>query len=192
MSGVATTASKSSQLSSWIFATMSSPPTKSAPASCASFSFSPEAIDQDLLGLAAEPVREDDGATHHLVGVLRIHPEPHRHLDRLVELREGGLGDDGDGLGQRLGGLARHRLPGLLVLLSGLVSFDSFRTLVGALPPAASDRPAAGGPARGRHRAAPTRSRARSGRRASRGGTMSYCARRRPRRPCCAPCPARS
>src|SRR6201988_778329 len=43
MSGVAITASKSVQ-PSWIFWTMSSPPTKSAPASCASRTFSPLAI----------------------------------------------------------------------------------------------------------------------------------------------------
>ena len=43
MSGVATTASKSIQ-PPWIFSTSSSPPTMSAPASCASFCFSPPAI----------------------------------------------------------------------------------------------------------------------------------------------------
>ena len=48
MSGVATTASKSIQ-PPWIFSTSSSPPTKSAPASCASFCFSPPAIASTLL-----------------------------------------------------------------------------------------------------------------------------------------------
>ena len=55
MSGVATTASKSSQFSFWIFATMSSPPTKSAPASWASLSFSPEAITSTFLALPPRP-----------------------------------------------------------------------------------------------------------------------------------------
>src|SRR5436305_3411772 len=43
MSGVATTASKSVK-PPWIFSTSSSPPTMSAPASCASFCFSPPAM----------------------------------------------------------------------------------------------------------------------------------------------------
>ena len=43
MSGVATTASNSMK-PPWIFSTISSPPTTSAPASCASFCFSPPAI----------------------------------------------------------------------------------------------------------------------------------------------------
>jgi hypothetical protein len=43
--------------------------------------------DQHLLRLA-EAVREDDGAAHHLVGVLRIDAEPDRQRDGLVELRE--------------------------------------------------------------------------------------------------------
>src|SRR6185436_4419760 len=55
MSGVATTASKSSQFSPWIFATMSSPPTKSAPASCASLSFSPDATTSTRLLLPPSP-----------------------------------------------------------------------------------------------------------------------------------------
>ena len=54
ISGVATTASKSSQ-PSWIFATMSSPPTWSAPASWASLSFSPEAITRTFFDFPPSP-----------------------------------------------------------------------------------------------------------------------------------------
>src|SRR5207247_783528 len=34
----------------------------------------------------AEAVRQHDRAPHHLIGVLRIHAEPERQLDGLVEL----------------------------------------------------------------------------------------------------------
>ena len=37
----------------------------------------------------ADAVRQHDRAAHHLVGVLRVDPEPERHVDRLVELRVG-------------------------------------------------------------------------------------------------------
>ena len=48
----------------------------------------------------ARPVRKDDRAADHLVGVLGIHAETRRDLDRLVELR-GGVGlHEHDGLGQ--------------------------------------------------------------------------------------------
>ena len=36
----------------------------------------------------AEAVRQDDGAAHHLVGVLRVDPEPNGQRDGLVELGE--------------------------------------------------------------------------------------------------------
>src|SRR5262245_34796170 len=55
MSGVATMASKSSQFSCWIRFTMSSPPMWSAPASWASFSFSPEATTSTFLALPPSP-----------------------------------------------------------------------------------------------------------------------------------------
>ena len=51
MSGVAISASKAVQFSFWIFSTISSPPTKSAPASVASFWRSPEAITATVLVL---------------------------------------------------------------------------------------------------------------------------------------------
>src|SRR3974390_1750384 len=51
MSGVAINASKSVQFSFWIFSTMSSPPTKSAPAASASRTFSPLAITSTFLVL---------------------------------------------------------------------------------------------------------------------------------------------
>src|SRR5215467_5458281 len=51
MSGVAITASKSVQLSFWIFSTISSPPTMSAPADSASRTFSPPAITRTFFDL---------------------------------------------------------------------------------------------------------------------------------------------
>src|SRR6266404_5977482 len=51
MSGVEITASKSVQPSFWIFSTISSPPTKSAPAACASRTFSPLAITRTFFDL---------------------------------------------------------------------------------------------------------------------------------------------
>src|ERR1017187_6722257 len=51
MSGVAISASKAVQFSFWIFSTISSPPTKSAPAAVASFWRSPEAITATVLVL---------------------------------------------------------------------------------------------------------------------------------------------
>src|ERR1017187_5754517 len=51
MSGVEITASKSVQFSFWIFSTMSSPPTKSAPAASASRCFSPDAMTRTFLVL---------------------------------------------------------------------------------------------------------------------------------------------
>jgi hypothetical protein len=74
MSGVATTASKSIQ-PPWILSTISSPPTTSAPGLLASRCFSPASDYEHTLGLA-ETVRQHHGAAHHLVGVLRIDPEP--------------------------------------------------------------------------------------------------------------------
>jgi hypothetical protein len=46
----------------------------------------------------AEAVGQDDRAAHHLVRVLRIHPQPHRDLHRLVELGELDLLDQGNRL----------------------------------------------------------------------------------------------
>ena len=76
MSGVAITASKSVQFSVWIFSTISSPPTKSAPAASRFAHFVAGGDDQNLLRLA-EAVRQNDGAAHHLVGVLGIDAETH-------------------------------------------------------------------------------------------------------------------
>ncbi len=86
MSGVATTASKSMN-PPWIFSTISSPPTMSAPASWRFLLLLAAGDRQHALGLA-EAVRQHDGAAHHLVGVLGIDAEPQRQLDGLVELRE--------------------------------------------------------------------------------------------------------
>ena len=86
MSGVAMTASKSVQ-PPWIFSTMSSPPTMSAPASFASRCLSPCAITSTRFDLAGS-VREHGGTADHLIGVLGIDSEKHRQLDRLIELGE--------------------------------------------------------------------------------------------------------
>ena len=86
MSGVATTASKSSQPSPTFFAS-SSPPTKSAPASSASLHLLAGGEHQHAHRLAGA-VRQHHGAAHHLVGVLGIDAEAHRDVDRLVELGE--------------------------------------------------------------------------------------------------------
>ncbi len=67
--------------------TISSPPTISAPASCASRSLSPEAITRTLFDFP-EPVRQHDRAADHLIGVLRIDAQTHVQLDGLVELGE--------------------------------------------------------------------------------------------------------
>ena len=56
---------------------------------------------QHLLALA-EPVRQHDRAAHHLVGVLGIDAEPHRQLDRLVELGELHLLNQGNRLLDRV------------------------------------------------------------------------------------------
>ena len=87
MSGVATTASKSSQ-PPWIFLASSSPPTKSAPASSASLTFSPQAKTSTRIVLPGA-VRQHHRAAHHLVGVLGIDAEAHGDLHGLVELGEG-------------------------------------------------------------------------------------------------------
>jgi hypothetical protein len=39
-------------------------------------------------------VGQYDGASHHLIGVFRIHAEPHRDVDALVELRVRGLSNE--------------------------------------------------------------------------------------------------
>ena len=100
MSGVATTASKSIQ-PPWILSTSSSPPTTSAPASCASFCLSRAGNRQHALALA-EAVRQHDRAADHLVGVLRIDAEAKRDLDGLVELRELHLLHEGNGVLDRV------------------------------------------------------------------------------------------
>ena len=57
---------------------------------------------QHLLRLA-EAVRQDDGAAHHLVGVLRIDAEANRQRDGLVELRELDLLDQRQRVRERIG-----------------------------------------------------------------------------------------
>ena len=53
----------------------------------------------DALG-RAESMRQHDGATHHLVGVLRVDAQPHHELDRFVELRELDTLHETDGLAE--------------------------------------------------------------------------------------------
>ena len=86
MSGVAMTRSKSMK-PSWTLATRSSLPAKSAPASRASFSFSPLAKTSTRTVLPRS-VREHERAADHLIGVLRIDAQAHRDIDRFVELGE--------------------------------------------------------------------------------------------------------
>ena len=95
--GVATTASKSIQPSDWILLTMSSPPTKSAPASASLALLVARRDHQHFLGLA-EPVRHHDRAADHPVGMLWIHPEAHMDFDGLIELGELDLLKEGNRL----------------------------------------------------------------------------------------------
>ena len=115
MSGVAITASKSVQFSDWILLTMSSPPTKSAPASCASRSLSPLAITSTFFDLPS-PFGMHDGAADHLVGVLGIDAETHVHFDGLVEFGELDFLDERNGLFQEV-------ILGFDLLLRGLILF---------------------------------------------------------------------
>jgi hypothetical protein len=59
----------------------------------------------------AQPMRQDDRAADHLVGVLRVDAEAKRDLDGLVELRELHLLHEGDGLLDRVRTIG-HLLPG--------------------------------------------------------------------------------
>ena len=93
MSGVAMTRSKSRNPSE-TFATRSSLPAKSAPASRASRSFSPLAKTRTRTVLPG-PVRQNDRSADHLIGVLGIHAQTDREVDRLVELGVLGLLDEG-------------------------------------------------------------------------------------------------
>src|SRR4029077_7912745 len=44
--------------------------------------------DHEHANLLARAVRQRDRATHDLIGMLRIHAQAHRHVHRLIELRE--------------------------------------------------------------------------------------------------------
>jgi hypothetical protein len=76
--------------------------------------------DQHALGLA-EPVREDDRAADHLVGMLRVHAKAHMHLDGLVELGKLDLLDEGNRLFQRVR-LTVDLLEGSTILFSSIAS----------------------------------------------------------------------
>ena len=86
----------------WIFSTISSPPTTSAPASWRFLLLLAAGDGEHALGLA-QAVRQHDGAAHHLVGVLGIDAEPQRQLDGLVELRELDFLHERDRLFDRVG-----------------------------------------------------------------------------------------
>src|SRR5216684_2039678 len=88
MSGVATTASKSSH-PPLILVTMSSPPTKSAPASSASLIFSLR-DHQNRFG-AAQAVRQNERAAYQLISFAGIDAQPHSQLNCLVKFCEGNL-----------------------------------------------------------------------------------------------------
>jgi len=68
--------------------------------------------------LAAQAVGKNDRPSHHLVGMLRIDPQAHRDLDRLVELRKGALLDQCQRFLQRVRWLRLDHVTGLGVLLS--------------------------------------------------------------------------
>ena len=75
----------------------------------------------------ARSVGQDDGSAHHLVRVPGVDAEPHVHLNRLVELGEGRVLDQGDGF-LKLVGAIFDLGGGSLVLLSRFchnVSFSS-------------------------------------------------------------------
>ena len=71
---------------SLIFLARSSSPTSSAPAALASLGQVALGEHDDALRLA-DAVRQHDRAADELVGLLGIDAQPHRDLDRLVELR---------------------------------------------------------------------------------------------------------
>ena len=73
-----------------IFSMRSSAPTKSAPASSASFSFWPFGKDQNP-HLLSGPVGKDDRASNHLVRFLGVHSEPDGEVHALIEFGKGGL-----------------------------------------------------------------------------------------------------
>src|SRR5262249_33361421 len=71
--------------------------------------------DRDLL---AEPLRQRQGAAQLLLGVAYVDAEPDVDLDRLVELGTGGLLDQVDRLGRRVGLGPVDLLVGLSVALA--------------------------------------------------------------------------
>src|SRR5690606_41621719 len=77
--------------------------------------------EDDDAGRLARPVREDDGAAHHLVRLARVDAELERDLDRGVELGRSGLPGDAD----RRGGAVE--LAGLELLARGAICLGSGR-----------------------------------------------------------------
>src|SRR5262249_1984894 len=84
----------------------------------------------------ARAVRQGDGAAHHLIGLSRVDPQPHRHLDGLVELRLGELAHDPDRLVGRVVLLAVDLLQRCLVALSGARAHASTSTPIDRAVPA--------------------------------------------------------
>ena len=128
MSGVAISASKAVQFSFWIFSTISSPPTKSAPASLRFLLAVARGDHGHGLGLA-QPVRQNHGAAHHLVGMARIDTQAHGQIDCLIKLGVLDLLEQAHGFGQRIRrlGHSRARLHNILADFchSSLVSHRS-------------------------------------------------------------------
>ena len=148
---------------------MSSPPTKSAPASCASFSFSPEATTSTFLALPPSPCGRI--TVPRTIWSACLGSTPSRSATSTVSsnLAKACFATVGHRLRQRVVGLDRHRLLGLRELLSDLRHSTLLsRSVLGCLPP--GGRPAA----------------------ARAGGCVRLVCLARPRRPCCGRCPAPS
>ena len=88
----------------------------------------------------AQPVRQHDGAAHHLIGVLRIDAETNRQRDGLVELRELDLLNERQRLVQRVGRSSTCSRAAVYFLPCFLIEFSSVvcRALR-ALPPLSVD-----------------------------------------------------
>ena len=103
----------------------SSKPTCSAPASFAACAAAPSRENEHAHLLAAA-VRERAGAAHHLVGLLRINPEPERHRHRLVELGRRQFLQRRNSVGETVGLVAIHLLGGRAITFAAIFLHDDF------------------------------------------------------------------
>src|SRR5690606_13845153 len=76
--------------------------------------------EHDHTYLLTGAVRQVHGAANHLVGLAGVHPEPHRHLDRGVELGRVGLLGQLDRLRRRVEPAGLDQLGELAVILAAL------------------------------------------------------------------------